>query len=92
MNIKDFIIKKIGGYTENEYRNKNCIAAEVHSNSYYIDDDALEVEKEQLAYKLGKELLDNDLIHYEITNKRDNIYSKIYTISAQVFVSNRSSK
>ena len=86
MNIKNFLIKKLGGYTEKEYNNKYYIPIEVNTNSYYIDEDSLEFEKEQLAYKLGKELLDNDLIQFEILQKRDSLFAKIYIICARIFI------
>jgi len=88
MNIKDFLIKKLGGYTEKEYNHKHCMAVEVDTKNYYIDEDTLEVEKEQLAYKLGKELLENNLIKFKVIEGYDSLYTRIYNICAQIFVSN----
>ena len=44
--------------------------------------------KEQLAYKLGKELLENNLIKFKVIEGYDSLYTRIYNICAQIFVSN----
>lgn len=94
MSIKNKIIKKLGGYTREEYRNKdedtpaeiNVIPICVDVKSYYVDEDTMEVEKEQLAYKIGKALLDYDLISYSIKTMRDHLGLKIYRVRAKTFV------
>ena len=95
MKIKDRLIKALGGYTFKEYRNKdedfpaptaNIISVYAESRNYYIDEDSLEVEKEQLAYKLGKEMLDHELIDFSIKEKLDDYCAKIYTIRAKAYV------
>ena len=95
MKIKDKLIKALGGYTFKEYRNKdedfpapttNIVSVYAETRNYYIDDDCMEVEKEQLAYKLGKEMLENNLIDYSIKEKRDEVGGKIYLIRGKAYV------
>ena len=80
MNIKNRIIKLLGGFTKQDYHreitdNNNIDLMPVYSETlnYYIDDDTLESEKEQLAYEIGKEMLDNNLIDFTIKEKKMNL-------------------
>ena len=51
-----------------------------------IDDDSLAFEKERLAYEIGKEMLDNNLIDFTIKEKEDEFGTRIYSIRAKACV------
>ena len=93
MNIKNKVIKLFGGFTKKDYHRALTESSDVklssvysESRNYYIDDDSLDFEKEQLAYKLGKEMLDNGLIDFSIKEKYDKFGAKIYLIRAKACV------
>ena len=94
MSIKDKLIKALGGHTNKEYRNKDedfpttteTISIYAESPTYYIDDDAKIFEKEQLAYKIGKEMLDQGLIDFSIKERQDIWGTPIYSIRAKAYV------
>ena len=93
MKIIDKFIKILGGFTNKEFNREitgnsqiKLIPVICESLSYCIDDNSLEFEKEQLAYKIGKEMLDNNLIDFSIKKKQDNFGAKIYSIRAKACV------
>ena len=93
MNIKNKVIKLLGGFTKKEYHQgiveeNHFRLVPVYSDSlnYYIDDDSLEYEKTQLAAKIGLAMLENDLIDFSIKEKHDDFGSKIYSIRAKACV------
>jgi len=83
----------LGGITKREYNHEIIEGSKIKlmpvycsSLNYTIDDDSLTFEKEQLAYQIGKEMLDNNLIDFSIKEKEDNFGSKIYSIRAKACV------
>lgn len=92
--FKNKLIKMLGGHTDEEVfikydemaSNAKIIPVYSESKTYYIDDDTLEVEKEQLAYKIGKEMLDNNVISYTLKSSQDHYGGKIYLLRAKAFV------
>lgn len=93
MKIVDKCIKFLGGFTNKEFNREitgnsqvKLVPVYCESLNYFIDDDSLEFEKEQLAYKIGKEMLDNNLIDFSVKKKQDNFGAKIYSIRAKACV------
>ena len=93
MCLKDKIIKFLGGLTKKDYHREitenskiNLVPVYRESLNYYIDDDSLTFEKERLAYEIGKEMLDNNLIDFTIKEKEDEFGVRIYSIRAKACV------
>ena len=88
MNIKNKIIKWLGGYPpdDDKLTRYKPVRLCCETKNYYIDDDSIEFEKNKLAGELGELLLEEGCISYTIKEQQDNLGGKIYTIRGKVCV------
>lgn len=83
MSIKSKLIRALGGY--NSISDFKILSEPVcaTTKSYYIDEDTIAYDKVQIARKIGEQLLDLDLIHFNVDSKMGTM-GEFYTISGEV--------
>ena len=95
--VKEKIIHWLGGYTPTDLtKEKKSVPPSIKTigssiESYNIAETALWADKKQLARNIGRRMLDEGLIDFEIEQKKDEICMKIYKIKASVCVLSNSS-
>lgn len=84
MSIKSKLIRALGGY--NSILDFKILSEPVcaTTKSYYIDEDTIAYDKVQIARKIGEQLLDGGMIHFDIEPKEGKMGETLYTISGEV--------
>lgn len=84
MSIKSKLIRALGGYNSiSDFKSEPICAT---TKSYYIDEDTIAYDKVQIARKIGEQLLDCGMIHFDVEPKDGEIGETLYTISGEVRV------
>lgn len=82
--IKDRIIRWLGGFTINDFKVVSQKTIRATTKSYYVDEDTITYEKTQIARKIGEQLLDCNIIHFDIEPKDGEFGETLYTISGEI--------
>lgn len=82
MSIKSKLIRALGGYNSiSDFKSEQVCAT---TKSYYIDEDTIAYDKVQIARKIGEQLLDCGMIHFDVEPKEGKMGETLYTISGEV--------